>query len=126
MHAVLPGKRLRDRARSRQAAASDQCVELRALQDVRHHGPVRGHHVGPARRGPGSSIQWHVSRVSVSLWPVRVTDVPLADDWRASPFKRFQVAAIAALAYPLINALGYTLRWRVEGLHHLAAIHASG
>ena len=35
-------------------------------------------------------------------------------------------AAIAALAYPLINALGHTLRWRVEGLHHLAAIHASG
>jgi len=50
----------------------------------------------------------------------------MADDWRASPFKRFQVAAIAALAYPLINALGHTLRWRVEGLHHLAAIHASG
>lgn len=50
----------------------------------------------------------------------------MSDDWRASPFKRFQVAAIAALAYPLINALGHTLRWRVEGLDHLAAIRASG
>jgi lysophospholipid acyltransferase (LPLAT)-like uncharacterized protein len=48
------------------------------------------------------------------------------DDWRASPFKRFQVATIAALGYPLINALGHTLRWRVEGLHHLSAIRASG
>ena len=36
------------------------------------------------------------------------------------------MAAIAGLAYPLINALGHTLRWRVEGLHHLDAIHASG
>ena len=50
----------------------------------------------------------------------------MVDDWRVSPFKRFQVTAIAALAYPLINALGHTLRWRVEGLHHLAEIHASG
>ena len=47
-------------------------------------------------------------------------------DWRSSPLKRFQAAAIAALAYPLINALGHTLRWRVEGLQHLDAIIASG
>jgi hypothetical protein len=33
---------------------------------------------------------------------------------------------IAGLGYPLINALGHTLRWRVEGLHHLETIHASG
>jgi lysophospholipid acyltransferase (LPLAT)-like uncharacterized protein len=50
----------------------------------------------------------------------------MADDWRASRLKRFQVAAIAALGYPLINALGHTLRWRVEGLHHLVAIRAAG
>ena len=50
----------------------------------------------------------------------------VADDWRRSPLKRFQVAAIAALGYPLINALGHTLRWRVEGLHHLEAIRAAG
>ena len=31
-----------------------------------------------------------------------------------------------ALGYPLINALGHTLRWRVEGLHHFDAIVASG
>ena len=37
-----------------------------------------------------------------------------------------QVAAIAGLGYPLINALGHTLRWRVEGLQHLDAILASG
>jgi lysophospholipid acyltransferase (LPLAT)-like uncharacterized protein len=46
--------------------------------------------------------------------------------WRESPVKRFQAAAIASLGYPLINALGHTLRWRVEGLHHLDAIQASG
>jgi lysophospholipid acyltransferase (LPLAT)-like uncharacterized protein len=48
------------------------------------------------------------------------------DRWRASPLKRAQVAAIAALGYPLINALGHTLHWRVEGMHHLDAIVASG
>src|SRR5262245_35899775 len=37
-----------------------------------------------------------------------------------------QVTAIAGLGYPLINALGHTLRWRVEGLQHLEAIRASG
>ena len=46
--------------------------------------------------------------------------------WQASRSKRFQVAAIAALGYPLINLLGHTLRWRVEGLEHLDAIRASG
>ncbi|OFW49975.1 MAG: hypothetical protein A3G77_08645 [Acidobacteria bacterium RIFCSPLOWO2_12_FULL_68_19] len=36
------------------------------------------------------------------------------------------MSAIAALGYPLIAALGHTLRWRVEGLHHLEAIRAAG
>ena len=48
------------------------------------------------------------------------------DDWRLSWIKRAQVAAIAGGGYPLVNALGHTLRWRVEGLQHLEAIHASG
>ena len=50
----------------------------------------------------------------------------MSDHWRSSRIKRFQVAAIAGLGYPLINALGHTLRWRVEGLQHLDAIQASG
>jgi hypothetical protein len=50
----------------------------------------------------------------------------MSDNWRASWAKRAQVAAIAALGYPLINALGHTLRWNVEGLHHYDAIIASG
>ena len=37
-------------------------------------------------------------------------------DWRASRWKRVQAAAIAGLGYPLIAALGKTLRWRVSGL----------
>jgi hypothetical protein len=46
--------------------------------------------------------------------------------WQLSPLKRLQVAAIAGLGYPLINSLGHTLRWRVEGLEHLDAITRSG
>jgi lysophospholipid acyltransferase (LPLAT)-like uncharacterized protein len=40
--------------------------------------------------------------------------------------KRAQIAAIANVGYPIINAIGHTLRWRVEGMHHLDAIVASG
>ena len=47
-------------------------------------------------------------------------------DWRASWRRRAAISAIAAFGYPLINALGHTLRWRVEGLHHYDAIVASG
>jgi len=49
-----------------------------------------------------------------------------ADHWRTSWIKRAQVAAIAGVGYPLVNALGHTLRWRVDGLEHLDAIRASG
>jgi lysophospholipid acyltransferase (LPLAT)-like uncharacterized protein len=48
------------------------------------------------------------------------------DSWRSSRLKRMQAATIAGLGYPLINALGHTLRWRVEGLEHLDSILASG
>jgi len=50
----------------------------------------------------------------------------MTDSWRSSPLKRMQVATIAGLGYPLINALGHTLRWRVEGLEHFDSILASG
>ena len=50
----------------------------------------------------------------------------MSENWCSSRIKRFQVAAISGIGYPLINALGHTLRWRVEGLHHLDAIRASG
>jgi lysophospholipid acyltransferase (LPLAT)-like uncharacterized protein len=50
----------------------------------------------------------------------------MTDSWRSSRLKRIQVAAIAGVGYPLINALGHSLRWRVEGLQHLEAILASG
>ena len=50
----------------------------------------------------------------------------MAADWRSSPLKRMQVAAIAGLGYPLMKVLGHTLRFRVEGLHHYDAIVASG
>jgi hypothetical protein len=50
----------------------------------------------------------------------------MSERWQASRSKRLQVAAIAALGYPLINALGHTLRWRVEGMQHFDAIRAAG
>ena len=54
------------------------------------------------------------------------TPTAVASDWRSSWRKRAEVATIASLGYPAINALGHTLRWRVEGLEHLDAIVASG
>jgi lysophospholipid acyltransferase (LPLAT)-like uncharacterized protein len=52
-----------------------------------------------------------------------VTD---GDTWRSSWRKRAEVSAIAGVGYPLINALGHTLRWKTEGLEHLEAIRSSG
>jgi lysophospholipid acyltransferase (LPLAT)-like uncharacterized protein len=52
--------------------------------------------------------------------------VVMTEGWQQSRLKRFEAAAIAGLGYPLINALGHTLRWRVEGLEHYDAIVASG
>ncbi len=46
--------------------------------------------------------------------------------WRHSWRRRLEVAAIAALGYPVIAALGHTLRWRVEGLEHLDRVTACG
>jgi lysophospholipid acyltransferase (LPLAT)-like uncharacterized protein len=46
--------------------------------------------------------------------------------WRASPLKRFEAAAIAALGYRAVALLGSTLRWRTEGLAHLDRIAAGG
>ncbi len=50
----------------------------------------------------------------------------MAEQWQASPWKRLQVAVIAAIGYPLIALLGLTLRWKVEGLHHYDDIIRSG
>ena len=49
-----------------------------------------------------------------------------ASDWRASRLKRFEAAAISAVGYRAVSALGATLRWRVEGLEHLEAPVRSG
>jgi len=46
--------------------------------------------------------------------------------WRDSRWKRVQAAAIAGVGYPVIAALGGTLRWRVSGLEHFDAIRAAG
>ena len=46
--------------------------------------------------------------------------------WQQSRLKRVQVAAIAAIGFPLIALLGLTLRLHVEGREHLAALTAAG
>jgi hypothetical protein len=48
------------------------------------------------------------------------------DTWRASRSKRVQARLISSLGYPLIAALGSTLRWRNEGLDHLDAVVRGG
>jgi lysophospholipid acyltransferase (LPLAT)-like uncharacterized protein len=49
-----------------------------------------------------------------------------APDWRASRAKRLQARLISTLGYPFIAALGSTLRWRTEGVEHLATVEQSG
>ena len=46
--------------------------------------------------------------------------------WQGSRLKRAQVAAIAAVGYPLIALLGRTFRWRVGGHEHYDAVVAAG
>jgi lysophospholipid acyltransferase (LPLAT)-like uncharacterized protein len=47
-------------------------------------------------------------------------------DWHTSFPRRAQIASIAAVGYPLISALGRTLRWRVAGREHFDGVIASG
>ena len=60
--------------------------------------------------------------LGIEHWALLLT----SEQWQSSWRKRAEVAAIAGVGYPLINTLGHTLRWRVEGWHHLEAIWASG
>jgi len=47
-------------------------------------------------------------------------------DWRASRSKRAQVALIAGAGYRLIQALGATLRWRLDGFERFDEIAGRG
>jgi lysophospholipid acyltransferase (LPLAT)-like uncharacterized protein len=46
--------------------------------------------------------------------------------WRSSPLKRAEAAAISIAGYRMCAALGATLTWRVEGLHHYDEIVLGG
>jgi len=52
-----------------------------------------------------------------------VTETP---DWRQSPRKRAEVAAIATLGYPVVRALTSTWTWKVSGADHVDAITNAG
>ena len=47
-------------------------------------------------------------------------------DWRSSRAKRLQAKCISILGYRLVQLLGWTLRWRTEGLEHFDGIVRSG
>jgi lysophospholipid acyltransferase (LPLAT)-like uncharacterized protein len=47
-------------------------------------------------------------------------------DWRQSPRKRAEVAAIATLGYPVVRALTSTWTWKVSGAEHMDAITQAG
>jgi len=47
-------------------------------------------------------------------------------DWKSSPVKRLQAAAISAVGYRLCAGLGATLKWRVEGLAHYDQVVMGG
>ncbi len=81
------------REESGAAAPADQRVELRALQDVRHHGPLPGDHLGAARRRRRTAVR-------------RPVTTPHETDWKASRSKRLQASAIGAIGYPTIRLLG--------------------
>jgi hypothetical protein len=46
--------------------------------------------------------------------------------WRSSRRKRFELAVISGLGYPLLAGLGSTYRYQVDGLEHLHAAQALG
>lgn len=47
-------------------------------------------------------------------------------DWRRSPRRRAEVAAIATLGYPVVRALTSTWTWKVSGAEHVDAITNAG
>jgi lysophospholipid acyltransferase (LPLAT)-like uncharacterized protein len=47
-------------------------------------------------------------------------------DWRESRSKRLQARLISSVGYPIIAALGSTLRWRAEGAEHYQRVLAGG
>ncbi len=53
--------------------------------------------------------------------------MPRSDDgWRRSRWKRLQARAIAGVAWPIIEWLGGTYTWRIQGREHLDALDAAG
>jgi O-antigen biosynthesis protein len=67
VHALLPRQRLRNRRRRQRQAPADQRRQLRALQDLRHQGPVRDHHLGHAGRRLGAELSESLSDEGLPL-----------------------------------------------------------
>jgi lysophospholipid acyltransferase (LPLAT)-like uncharacterized protein len=50
----------------------------------------------------------------------------VSERWQASRRKRLEIWAISTVGYPLVSALGATLKWRTRGFEHFDAIAAAG
>ncbi len=106
MPPLLPGERLRDGGRRHgRPETAHQRLQLRALQDVRHHGSVSDHRLGAARGRGGTPVRRHVTLTRA---------------------QRVQAAAIAAVGTPIIDFLGASYHWRERGVEHLRAIEREG
>jgi lysophospholipid acyltransferase (LPLAT)-like uncharacterized protein len=57
---------------------------------------------------------------------VTTATAPSEPAWRASRSRRLQAAAVGAIGFPLIHAIGTTWQWRCEGREHLEGIVAGG
>ena len=103
VRALLSRERLRDRRRwHRWAAAADQRVELRALQDLRHHGPVRRHHLGRRRKGAAarSTTACKSAEAEVRRPKLRMTS-RLAVHWRK---RRRGLRRSPGIGYPILRS----------------------
>ena len=75
---LLPGRSLRaalhqERQRARRRPPADQLRQLRALQDLRHHGPLPDHHLGPPQGGEGPGLHRDVRRAGANSSAVTIT-----------------------------------------------------
>ena len=103
LHPLLSRERLRNGGRRRRhEEAADQRVELRALQDVRHHGSLPDHRLGAARRRRRAALRRDVDG-SGNLAIGQFGRSEQASSRRLTSGQLRKAALIAAAATPLIR-----------------------
>ena len=115
--------------------AADQRLELRPLQDVRHHGSLPDHRLGAARGRRRAAVRRHVGNPTPSCQmpplPIQCQSTEsrssigdpraaLAMSTRSLGSDRLsRQACAAAAASPLVGSLGSTWTWRIDGARAL-------